>query len=365
MMDHLLNALTRPPAGRTVSVSGENVYGKPGCGGMADPTPGAPYQEDVEAIGQIPDLEQPHPARELGPGYKIRPWIYLDPRKETAILDMDGPGILRHFWITFRPELLRKIVLRMYWDGEETPSVLVPLGDFFCSAPGYYGEFQSLAVCVNARHALNCYWQMPFRKHARVTLEYLGEERCPNIYYTINLTLEDVPEDAAYFHASFRRTNPVKYGDDFVIADNIRGCGSFAGCYITWQQNNAGWWGEGEVKMFMDGDTDHPTICGTGTEDYVCGAWCFGDNTFYSPYSGYICGGESRVGNRHAMYRFHLADPVWFRSDLKVTVQALGWRSESRFLPLQDDISATAYWYQSEPHAALPELPDLNGLEVI
>lgn len=365
MFNDMLGNLTRPPAGKTISVSGENVFGKPGAGGMADPTPGAPPQDDVLAIGQVPDLQQPHPGREIGVGGKIRPWIFLESRKETAILDMDGPGMIRHIWIAFPPRLLRMLVLRMYWDHEEQPSVQVPVGDFFCSAPGYYGEFQSLAVCVNAKNAMNCYWQMPFRKHARVTLEYLGDDRTSHIYYTINLTQQEIPEDAAYFHASFRRTNPLKYGEDFVIADGIRGRGSFAGCYMTWQQNNEGWWGEGEVKMYLDGDKEFPTICGTGTEDYFCGAWSFGDRTYFSPYSGLICGGPSHVGDRHAMYRFHLADPLWFHSELKVTMQALGWRSEGRFLPLKDDLSAVAYWYQDEPHAKLPDLPDRNELEVI
>lgn len=365
MFNDMLGNLTRPPAGKTISVSGENVFGKPGAGGMADPTPGAPPQDDVLAIGQVPDLQQPHPGREIGIGGKIRPWIFLESRKETAILDMDGPGMIRHIWIAFPPRLLRMLVLRMYWDHEELPSVQVPVGDFFCSAPGYYGEFQSLAVCVNAKNAMNCYWQMPFRKHARVTLEYLGDDRTSHIYYTINLTQQEIPEDAAYFHASFRRTNPLKYGEDFVIADGIRGRGSFAGCYMTWQQNNEGWWGEGEVKMYLDGDKEFPTICGTGTEDYFCGAWSFGDRTYFSPYSGLICGGPSHVGDRHAMYRFHLADPLWFHSELKVTMQALGWRSEGRFLPLKDDLSAVAYWYQDEPHAKLPDLPDRNELEVI
>lgn len=365
MFNDMLGNLTRPPAGKTISVSGENVFGKPGAGGMADPTPGAPPQDDVLAIGQVPDLQQPHPGREIGIGGKIRPWIFLESRKETAILDMDGPGMIRHIWIAFPPRLLRMLVLRMYWDHEELPSVQVPVGDFFCSAPGYYGEFQSLAVCVNAKNAMNCYWQMPFRKHARVTLEYLGDERTSHIYYTINLTQQEIPEDAAYFHASFRRTNPLKYGEDFVIADGIRGRGSFAGCYMTWQQNNEGWWGEGEVKIYLDGDKEFPSICGTGTEDYFCGAWSFGDRTYFSPYSGLICGGPSHVGDRHAMYRFHLADPLWFHSELKVTMQALGWRSEGRFLPLKDDLSAVAYWYQDEPHAKLPDLPDRNELEVI
>ena len=371
MFNDMLGNLTRPPAGKTISVSGENVFGKPGAGGMADPTPGAPPQDDVLAIGQVPDLQQPHPGREIGVGGKIRPWIFLESRKETAILDMDGPGMIRHIWIAFPPRLLRMLVLRMYWDHEELPSVQVPVGDFFCSAPGYYGEFQSLAVCVNAKNAMNCYWQMPFRKHARVTLEYLGDDRTSHIYYTINLTQQEIPEDAAYFHASFRRTNPLKYGEDFVIADGIRGRGSFAGCYMTWQQNNEGWWGEGEVKMYLDGDKEFPTICGTGTEDYFCGAYNF-DNEhryepFCTPYTGMIPfppDGLYTSQQRFSLYRWHIADPIRFDEDIKVTIQALGWRSGGRYLPLQDDISSTAFWYQDKPAASGSQLIDRDHLEI-
>ena len=149
------------------------------------------------------------------------------------------------------------------------------------------------------------------------------------------------------------------------MLDHIKGRGQYVGTYMTWGVHNNGWWGEGEVKMYLDGDKEFPSICGTGTEDYFCGAWSFGDRTYFSPYAGLICGGPSHVGDRHAMYRFHLADPLWFHSELKVTMQALGWRSEGRFLPLKDDISAVAYWYQDEPHAKLPDLPDRNELEVI
>jgi len=362
-MSNMLDSWMMPPKGYSRTASPENVTGEVGKGAMADP--GKPSQPEVAAFGQIPDLEQPNPGRELGPKHKVRAWIPLDPGVETPLLDSDGPGIVRHIWLTMPEEYGRNIILRMYWDHESTPSVEVPLGDFFCAAPGYYGEMQSLVVCVNPKRGFNCYFPMPFRRHARITVENRFKNRIIHFFYTVNFTLEDVPENAAYFHGSFRRAHSLPYDTDMVIADGIRGEGSFAGCYLAWQQNNSGWWGEGEVKMFMDGDTEYPTICGTGTEDYFGGAWCFDDRTFSSPYSGYIVGGAPKVGTRHALYRFHLADPVWFHQSLKVTVQALGWRSEGRFLPLRDDISATAWWYQQEPHAPLPELPSPDDLEII
>jgi len=362
----VLESLLQPPAGRSVSVSAENVYGRKGCGGMASPYPEDAIQDDVAAIGQERALWKPlHPSRELGQKWKVRPCIFLEAHTNTTILDAEGPGIIRHIWLTFSSVFQRNLIIRMYWDGEETPSVEAPAGDFFCCAPKCYADMQSLPVCVNPDNALNCYWLMPFRKHARITVENRSEDQAM-LFYTINYTEEPVADNTAYFHAAFNRTNPVPYGEDFVIVDNIKGQGSFAGCYLSWQQNNSGWWGEGEVKMFIDGDTDFPSICGTGTEDYVCGAWCFHDKLFSSPYSGYIAGGKyDKAGTRHAMYRFHLQDPVWFHSSFKATIQALGWRSGKRYLPLQDDIAATAYWYQLEPHAPLKPLGSVNDLEVI
>ena len=352
-----------PPKGVSRSVSGENVTGEPGKGGMADPAMAA--QPGIAEFGQVPDLEQPNPGRDLGPKHKNRAWIFLDPTVETPLLDTDGPGIIRHIWIATHKEYFRDCIIRMYWDGEETPSVEVPLGDFFCNAPGFYGEIQSNVICVNPVNAMNCYFPMPFRKHARMTIQNRRTERLSHFYYTVNYTLEPVAGQTPYLHASFRRVHSLPYDQDMVIADGIKGTGTFAGCYLAWQQNNAGWWGEGEVKMFIDGDFEFPTICGTGTEDYFGGAWGFGNKTFSSPYSGYNCGGESKTGQRHAMYRFHLPDPVWFHKDLKVTIQALGWRSFGRFLPLRDDIAATAWWYQNEPHAPLPKLGSPDDLENI
>jgi hypothetical protein len=214
------------------------------------------------------------------------------------------------------------------------------------------------------------YFSMPFRKHARITIENLDEDPVAHFFYAISYESCDIGPQEAYFHAQFRRTNPLPYEEDYVIVDGIRGQGNYVGTFMCWQQNNRGWWGEGEIKGYIDGDDQYPSYCGTGTEDYFGGAWCFkGD--FSAPFMGYIdlSAAEGRprntVGNRHMMYRFHILDPIRFSSDFKLTMQALGGRSQHRYLPLQDDISSVAYWYQTEPHAPFPPLPDKNGLEII
>ena len=181
-----------------------------------------------------------------------------------------------------------------------------------------------------------------------------------------NYTLENVDGNALYFHSLWRRSNPLEYQKEYLILDEVKGQGQYVGTFMAWQQNNAGWWGEGEIKMFIDGDKDFPTICGTGTEDYFGGAWSFHDD-FSAPYLGFrqVVKKSGDVGARMTMYRFHVQDPVFFSKDLKVTMQALGWRSEGRFLPLQDDISSVAYWYQTLPHMPFPPLPDRNEREII
>jgi len=236
----------------------------------------------------------------------------------------------------------------------------------------------SLPVCVNPAGGFNAYWEMPFRKHARITVENLSPDDVRGFYYQVTYTLTDVPADRATFHAQWRRSNPLPYMQDHTLLDGVQGQGQYVGTYIAWGVNNNGWWGEGEIKFFMDGDTDWPTICGTGTEDYFCGAWDFEQPkgeycVFSTPYTGLpqvITGdGLYRVQQRYGMYRWHIMDPIRFAQDLRVTIQALGWRSQlegkSRYLPLQDDIASTAFWYQTEPHAPFPVLPDMNGLEVV
>ncbi len=358
---HYFDSISKlAPGVRSRSVSAENVYGKPGGGGRAEVS--AEAQPDVARIGQF--WGGPNPcARELGRGWKVRPCIRLEPLSVNTLMDIDGPGRIRHIWMTTAPS--RDLVLRIYWDGESTPSVEAPLCDFFCNAVKHNAPVLALPINVNATNGMNSFFPMPFRKHVKMTVENLNpREAVGCFFYTVNYTEEPVGEDEGYFHASFRRTNPLPYGTDFTVVDGIEGRGHFAGCYMTWQQNCDGWWGEGEMKMFIDGDDDFPTICGTGTEDYFGGAWCF-NATYSAPFFGHPCGAENKTGARHSLYRFHLPDPVYFEERFKATMQAIGWRSEDRYLPLQDDISAVAYWYQAEPHRPFPVFPERNALEII
>jgi hypothetical protein len=286
--------------------------------------------------------------------------------------DIEGMGAIQQIWLTPTGNW-RYSILRIYWDDQETPSVECPIGDFFCMGWGQFAPVNSLPVCVNPGSAFNCYWEMPFRKRCRMTLTNLADEGM-RLYYQINYTLTDVPEDAAYFHAQFRRVNPLPYKDVYTIVDGIQGAGQYVGTYMAWGVNNTGWWGEGEIKFYMDGDGEFPTICGTGTEDYFCGSYNFENKAtrqyqeFSTPYAGLPQvirpDGVYNSQQRFGLYRWHIMDPIRFEQDLKVTIQALGWRSGHRYLPLQDDIASVAYWYQTIPAAPFPELPDRDYLEV-
>ena len=322
-------------------------------------------------------------ARGLGQGWKVSPSIRIEPGEKRVLAQIKGSGAIQQIWLTSANLRCRDLILRIWWDDQEHPSVESPLGDFFCCGWNQFAQVNSLAVCVNPGRAFNCYWEMPFRKAARIEIENRDPDNFGIIYYQINYTLTDVPEDAAYFHAQFRRTNPLPFKTDYTIADGIKGQGHYVGTYMAWGVNNSGWWGEGEIKFFMDGDKAFPTICGTGTEDYFCGAYNFDggvvDDTmdsryreFTSPYSGLPQvlrpDGTYRSQQRFGMYRWHLTDPIRFASDFKVTIQALGWRTEKedrRYLPLQDDIASVAFWYQTLPTAPFPTLPDRDYLEII
>lgn len=346
----------------TRSITAENVYGEKGKGGMAEVS--ATPQPEVVRIGQ--QWNGPSPcAKDLGKKWKVRPCCTLLKESVTTLMDIAGPGVIQHIWIATEDKCYRDLIIRMYWDTEETPSVESPLGDLFCNGWKIRANILSLPINVNPSGGSNCYFPMPFRKHARITVENRSPEPQGNFFYAINYALGEVDPDDAYFHAQFRRTNPLSYKEDYVILDGIKGWGHYVGTYMAWQQNSSGWWGEGEIKIFLDGDTEFPTICGTGTEDYFGGAWCFGQN-FSAPFLGYPFGAcDGKPGNRHGLYRFHILDPIRFQKDIKVTMQAIGWRSESRLLPLQDDIASVAYWYQKEPHNLFPVLPNRDYLEVI
>ncbi len=337
---------------KTRSISPENFTGEKGKGGMS--TDGLAAKA----------------ARDLGQGWKVSPYIHIKSKETFVLAEINGPGAIQQIWMTPTGNW-RFSILRFYWDGETEPSVEVPVGDFFASGWGKYAKVTSLAVNVNPGSAFNCYWVMPFRKSCKITMENLDDKKM-TLFYQINYTLTDVPDDAAYFHAQFRRTNPVLYKQDYTIADGIKGQGQYVGTYMCWGSNSSGWWGEGEIKFYMDGDTKFPTICGTGTEDYFCGSYCFVVNNRYVEYSTPYAGmpqvlkpdGLWNSQQRFSLYRWHILDPIRFEKDLKVTMQALGWHSGGRYLPLQDDISSVAFWYQTEPHAKFPKLPDRDYLEV-
>ncbi len=241
---------------------------------------------------------------------------------------IDGPGVIRHIWLT-------------------------PAG---------------------VAWRMNSFWEMPFRSRCRITLNNLSANQA-RIYYQVNYELDEVGDDAAYFHAQFRRSNPLPYKTEHVILDRTAGTGHYVGTYVAWGSNSNGWWGEGEVKFYLDGDGAWPTIASTGTEDYFLGSYNFWVNgayrAFTTPYSGlpqvFVPDGSevNFTQSRFGMYRWHLVDLVRFSSDVRISVQALGWRSEGRYLPLRDDISSVAFWYQTLPTGPFPALPDADGLEII
>ena len=251
---HLGN-LSRLSRAESRSISAENFDGAKGTGGMA-----------TEGTGAIS-------ARDLGQGWKVSPSINIGGNETATLAGIEGPGAIQHIWLTVHPSAWRKLVFRCYWDGEDSPSIETPLGDFFCNGWGVRTNIASLPVAVNPAGGLNSYWEMPFRKSARITVENLGPEPVNGFYYQVDYVLTDVPDDRAYLHAQWRRSNPLLYKSVHTLLDGVEGQGQFVGTYIAWGVNNNGWWGEGEIKFYLDGDGDWPTICGTGTEDYFGGAW--------------------------------------------------------------------------------------------
>ena len=355
-LDPGLNNLYRLSNAQTRSISPENLTGEKGKGGMA---------KEGSASGA---------ARDLGPGWKINPFIRIKAGTTFTLAEMEGPGAVQHIWMTPTGNW-RYSILRFYWDDEKEPSVEVPVGDFFACG-NEYKHISSIPVCVNPGSAFNSYWVMPFRKKCRITMENVADEEMI-LFYQVDYTLTEVPEDAAYFHAQFRRTNPVPYKEVYTIVDGIKGKGHYVGTYMLWQSNSSGWWGEGELKFYLDGDGQYPTICGTGTEDYFCGSYAFAVRDehekqqyveYSTPYTGFHVfkpDGAFKSQTIFGMYRWHITDPIRFQKDLKITVQALGWRSGGRYLPLQDDIASVSFWYQAEPHAPFPKIPSRDGLEII
>lgn len=334
---------------QTRSISAENPTGEKGKGGMAIPNPDEPKPATSARA-----------ADDLGRGWKVRPFLRVNAGETVTLMDVDGPGVIQHIWMV--EGLSRGHILRFYWDGEETPSIEVPVTDFFAVGHDKFARVNSQAVVVNPSNALNCYWPMPYRKHARITFTNERDEDLELLAYQVTYMETDVPENAGYLHAQWRRAT-TEQANPYVIVDGIQGQGRYVGTFLAWTQNSEGWFGEGEIKFYMDGDTDFPTICGTGTEDYFCGSYGFPE-VYTTDYVGTVLPGdtiEKKEPPYHwSLYRWHIMDPICYRKDLRVTIQALGWGKDGKYLRLTEDIASVAYWYQIEPHAPFPPLPALR-----
>ncbi len=342
---------------RTRSISPENFTGEKGRGGMATLEEGSAARA----------------ARDLGQGWKVNPYVHIEAGKTFTLANIERAGIINHIWMTPVGDY-RLMILRFFWDDETEASVEVPVGDFFAAGWGMGSEprISSLAMCVNPRSGFNSYWQMPFRKGCKITMQNLSDKRA-TVYYQVDYSLEAVPQKTPYFHAQFRRVNPLAAKDVYTIVDGIKGRGNYVGTYLAHGANSPGWWGEGEIKFYMDGDGEFPTICGTGEEDYFCGSYGYAERVvdgkvtyenFSSPYTGFYHVPYAGTQRRFGQYRWHITDPVRFERDLRITIQSLGWKSEGRYLPLEDDLASVAYWYQLEPHNPFPALPKPKQLVI-
>jgi hypothetical protein len=301
--------------------------------------------------------------------------VPVDPGKAATILDVTGAGVITHLWFTINsrdPHHLKNLVLRAWWDGESSPSIEVPIGDFFGLGLGEYFTFQSSLVAVAPVKALNSYFQMPFANGARLTVTNEGKERTDSLYFAVDyVTLPSLPGDLGRFHAQYRQAAPCKSvmdnwsvnwdksvndlknldGKDNYVFMEATGRGHFVGVTHGVLQNQEGWFGEGDDMIFIDGDA-LPTINGTGTEDYYNGAWDFSGQPFAFPHNGapFIVDAE-RIGGRYCLYRWHTESPITFEKSIRVTMEHGHGNHRS------DDFYSTAYWYQTEPHAAFPALP--------
>jgi Protein of unknown function (DUF2961) len=298
------------------------------------------------------------------------------PGETLTLLDDAGPGLVTHVWVTIAsddPNHLKALVLRMYWDGEATPSVETPIGDFFGLGLGDYHVYQSIPLQVGSDKALNCFFPMPFQKHARITVTNEGAIKTDAFYFNIDYRAysKAIPADLLYFHAQYRQaapnhgtTNEWKSNGDMDGKKNLDGAGNyvwmdaagrghFVGVTMSVLQNQDKWWGEGDDMFFVDGET-LPSINGTGSEDYFLGAWDFGGHPFAYGLFGAPVVGQEVAGGRWSLYRFHLDSPIPFTKSLRATIEHghANHRSDNYF--------SVAYWYQTEPHAAFPALPSLE-----
>ena len=353
---HQPPGLTALQRARTRSISAENPTGAPGQGGRAE----RGSHSTAYASSDLPI------------GWKKSPCIDLAGHETRELANISGSGLIQHIWMTTLPAHWRKLVLRFYWDQDPTPAIEVPLGDFFCQGWQSFAQVNSLPIAVNPAGGLNSYWEMPFVDGARVTVTNLGAEVVEGFFYQITWAEKQVDDDAVRLHAQWRRSDPLDDLQPHTLVEGITGRGHYVGTYLAWESHHPGWWGEGEVKFYLDDDQDFPTICGTGTEDYFGGAWAFEHPTgrygsYSTPYLGMpqVIEPDGFYDNqqRFGLYRWHLVDPICFETGLRATVQAMGFRSmvqgQERYRSLRDDIASVAWWY-AEPGSTVQPAPDLT-----
>jgi hypothetical protein len=374
---HAQNPMYLMQNGQSRAITPENITGEKAGGARTE-------LEDGSAKKQ---------ARFLGKGWKVNPWMNIEPGTEAVLADYSGECVINSIWMTLSTEFYRSAVLEFYWEGEDKPSVQVPVGDFFAQAPvkhpdaqgwvnGFDNYINSAMVIINPYNGLNCYWQMPFRKKFKIVMKNLSDKKI-ELFYQINFTLQNVPNEAAYFHAQFRRVKKVPFKTPYTLIEGVHGKGHIVGAFIlhgaqqkAWLKESEEildfkqWWGEGEVKFYLDGDDEYPTINCTGEEDYFCGSLCyvkqqpeFGKT--YKEYSS-LYNGFYRVGdlNLFGQYRWHVTDPIYFEEDFRITVQSLGWYGDGTYVCLEDDYSSVVYWYQEEPYTDFPQYPTLDDLKM-
>lgn len=303
-------------------------------------------------------------AREIAPGATL------------TLLDADGPAVVSHIWVTIASpdsDHLKALVLRMYWDNEAAPSVEAPVGDFYGLGLGEYFLYESIPLSVGSKQAMNCYFPMPFQKHAKITVTNEGSEKTDAFYFNIDYRVYSKPQPPQlYFHAQYRQASPAhgwtnKWSNNGQagVGDrkNLKGEGNyvwmeatdrghFVGVTMSILQNQDDWWGEGDDMFFVDGE-ELPSVNGTGSEDYFLGAWGFGVHGFSYGLYGAPVKGADKAGSRTSVYRFHLDSPITFTKSLRATIEHGHANHRS------DNFFSVAYWYQTEPHVPFPALPPL------
>ena len=323
-----------------------------------------PYQLNTGLESRSISFENPTGARgaggqeasRLGATRKGAPMKNIEGGETVQLCDIEGMGTIRHIWMTTNrsPENLRSMVIRVWWDGQEHPSIESPVGDFMGFAHGKVEAYHSAVHSLGQNAGMNIWLPMPFTKRARITLTNEGEGVMP-LYYQIDYTVGDRhTRDVGRLHVLFRRDNPTTMKEDFVLLPERTGKGRYIGAVLGIRSlDTAHWWGEGEIKIFMDGDTEFPTICGTGSEDYVCVSYGMQQTPFF--YNGCNLNQEGYI----SMYRWHLPDPIYWKQECRITIQQIGW--DRGLYERQDDWSTATFWYEPVPSAPLPDMPDLEA----